>query len=84
LSGRRSPFFWLSGDSEWNACIGQQGTEENYVDGYIEAAIELANAVIEKRMYKKRDTLAMPILRGGLSRTKSARLKRSRAAKTSV
>ena len=56
------PFFWLPGDSEWNACIGRQGDEENYVDGYIEAAMELASAVIEKRMYGKRDTLVMPIL----------------------
>ncbi len=56
------PFFWLPDDREWNACIGQQGHEENYVDGYIEAAIELASAVIEKRMYGSRDTLVMPIL----------------------
>jgi hypothetical protein len=56
------PFFWLSGDRKWNACIGRQGAEENYVDGYIEAAIELASAVIEKKMYTKRDTLVMPIL----------------------
>lgn len=56
------PFFDLTEDSEWNACIGRQGTEENYVDGYIEAAIELASAVIEKRLYGQRDTLAMPIL----------------------
>jgi hypothetical protein len=52
----------LPADSEWNACIGRQGDEENYVDGYIEAAIELADAVIENRMYGKRDTLVMPIL----------------------
>lgn len=56
------PFFDLPEDSEWNACIGRQGTEENYVDGYIEAAIELASAVIEKRLHGQRDTLAMPIL----------------------
>ena len=56
------PFFSLSGDRKWNACIGRQGTEENYVDGYIEAAIELASAVLEKKMYEKRDTLVMPIL----------------------
>jgi hypothetical protein len=56
------PFFWLPADSEWNACIGRQGDEDNCVDGYIEAAIELADAVIEKRMYGNRDTLVMPIL----------------------
>lgn len=60
------PFFRLPShrdkDSQWNACIGQQGREENYVDGYIQAAIELATAVIEKRMYPERDTLILPIL----------------------
>ena len=52
-------------DPDWNACIGRQGDEENYADGYIEAAIELANAVLEKRMYEKRDTLVLPILYNG-------------------
>ena len=56
------PFFFLPESSEWNACIGQQGAEENYVDGYIEAAIELASAVINKKLYGKRDTLVLPIL----------------------
>jgi hypothetical protein len=56
------PFFSLSNDSEWNALIGQQGDEQNYADGCIQAAIELAGAVIEKRLYGERDTLVMPIL----------------------
>ncbi|MFA8442246.1 hypothetical protein [Yoonia sp.] len=56
------PFFALPSNSEWNACIGRQGDEENYADGYIEAAIELATSVIEKEMYEKRDTLVLPIL----------------------
>lgn len=56
------PFFSLPRNSEWNACIGRQGDEENYADGYIEAAIELAAGVIEKGMYDKRDTLVLPIL----------------------
>ena len=56
------PFFRLPTDSNWNALIGRQGNELNYVDGYIEAAIELASAVIEKKMTIKRDTLVMPIL----------------------
>lgn len=56
------PFFALPSNSEWNACIGRQGDEENYADGYIEAAIELATSVIEKEMYDKRDTLVLPIL----------------------
>jgi hypothetical protein len=56
------PFFWLPSNSNWNALIGRQGDEVNYLDGYIEAAMELASAMIEKQMYMKRDTLVMPIL----------------------
>jgi hypothetical protein len=56
------PFFRLPADSRWNACIGKQGSEENYLDGYIEAAAELVNAVIEKNMLDKRDTVVLPIL----------------------
>lgn len=56
------PFFRLPDDSQWNACIGRQGDEENYVDGYIEAAMALANVVIEKEKYGSRDTLVLPIL----------------------
>lgn len=59
------PFFTLIDDGEWNACIGDQGYEENYVDGYMEAALELVSSVIDKRQYGKRDTLAMPILYNG-------------------
>ncbi|MET3414353.1 hypothetical protein [Methylobacterium sp. 1030] len=59
------PFFEQISDGQWNACVGSQGAEENYVDGYIEAAIELALAVIDKKMYSSRDTLAMPILYNG-------------------
>jgi hypothetical protein len=56
------PFFSLSGDGEWYACIGRQGLPEHYVDGYMDAALELAGAVIDRRQYAKRDRLAMPIL----------------------
>jgi len=56
------PFFSLSENSEWNACIGRQGDEENYADGYIEAAIELVTALVETGLYEKRDTLVLPIL----------------------
>jgi hypothetical protein len=56
------PFFEVIYDGEWNACVGIQGDPEAYVDGYMEAALELASAVIDKRMYASRDTLAMPIL----------------------
>ena len=56
------PFFRVPADSDWNACIGKQGTEENYLDGYIEAAMELVTTVIEKKMLGKRDTVVLPIL----------------------
>jgi hypothetical protein len=56
------PFFKQKFDSDWNACIGKQGNEENYLDGYIEAAAELAGAVIDKKLFAKRDTLVLPIL----------------------
>jgi len=56
------PFFKRVFDGQWNACIGRQGHEENYIDGYIDAAIELADAIFEKKMFAKRDTLVLPIL----------------------
>ena len=56
------PFFKQKLDTDWNACIGKQGNEENYLDGYIEAAMELADAVIDKKLFAKRDTLVLPIL----------------------
>lgn len=56
------PFFKRRLDAHWNACIGRQGDEENYVDGYMEAARELVAAVIDGRQYGKRDTLVLPIL----------------------
>lgn len=59
------PFFAVIHDGQWNACIGRQGDEQNYVDGYIEAALELVTSVIDKQLYGSRDTLAMPILYNG-------------------
>ncbi len=56
------PFFKRNPVSTWNACIGKQAYEEHYIDGYIEAAMELAGAVIDKKMYENRDTLVLPIL----------------------
>jgi hypothetical protein len=56
------PFFRLPAGSLWNACIGKQGSEENYLDGYIEAATALVSTVIEKNMLEKRDTVVLPIL----------------------
>ena len=59
------PFFELIHDGQWNACVGIQGDEQNYVDGYIEAALELVAAVMDKKLFASRDTLAMPILFNG-------------------
>lgn len=58
----QDPFFSLNGSPHWNAFVGRQGEERCYVDGYMEAAVELASAVIEKRLSGQRDTLVMPIL----------------------
>ncbi len=59
------PFFEVIHDGQWNACVGIQGDEQNYIDGYIEAALELVTAVMEKELIGSRDTLAMPILFSG-------------------
>lgn len=56
------PFFNLTDDSEWNACVGPQGYELNYVDGYLEAAHLLVTELITQERLVQRDTLAMPIL----------------------
>ena len=56
------PFFSLGDQTRWNACIGKQGYEENYVDGYIEAALQLSEDVIEGNLIGSRDTLVLPIL----------------------
>lgn len=56
------PFFETIRDGQWNACVGIQGNELNYVDGYFEAALELVSAVLDKKLVGSRDTLAMPIL----------------------
>lgn len=58
----KDPFFHVVHDGQWNACVGIQGSAENYADGYIEAALELVTTVIDKRKFSSRDTLAMPIL----------------------
>jgi hypothetical protein len=56
------PFFQVNYDSKWNAQIRQDWHEENYVDGYIEAALELVNAAVERDLYWQFDTLVLPIL----------------------
>jgi hypothetical protein len=56
------PSFRVPAGSDWNACIGKQGTEENYLDGYIEAAMELVTTIIEKKMLDRRDTVVLPML----------------------
>lgn len=62
VSAVPDPFFAVSGDSTWNACIGPQGNARNYADGYIEAALELATLVLDKNLMASRDTLVLPIL----------------------
>lgn len=59
------PFFELGSNKEWNALIGNQGNEENYIDGYIEAATELVTAIINNKILSSRDTLVLPILYTG-------------------
>lgn len=56
------PFFKRGPNSHWNACIGTQGDEHSYVIGYMQAAMELVSAVIDKNQPAKRDTLILPIL----------------------
>lgn len=56
------PFFSNGPDSNWNACIGRQGDEESYADGFMQAALELVASLFEKEQYDKRDTLVYPIL----------------------
>ena len=56
------PFFSLPANSEWNALIGSQGSSVNYADGYIEAALDLANLIINEQRIGQRDTLVLPIL----------------------
>lgn len=56
------PFFEVIHDGEWNACIGVQGSETNYVEGYLQAARILSDTLIEKELMGSRDTLVMPIL----------------------
>ena len=59
------PFFEPVPNGEWNACVGRQGSEEAYVDGYIEAAITLVSAVVDNNHPESCDILAMPILFNG-------------------
>lgn len=56
------PFFQIINDGHWNACVGVQGSEINYVEGYLDAARLLADMLVEQEMLGKRDTLVMPIL----------------------
>ena len=65
IEATADPFFAVIRDGQWNACIGVQGDEQDYVDGYLEAALVLAAAVIDKEMMGSRDTLALPILYNG-------------------
>lgn len=59
---KKDPFFERIDDGEWNACVGVQGDELNYVDGFLDAAVIVADALIDGELTGSRDTLAMPIL----------------------
>ncbi len=75
------PFFSLTDTSNWNACIGTQAYDENYVDGYTDAALLLAETVITNKMYGSRDTIVFPILynaRHGVELTLKYLIKRLR------
>lgn len=56
------PFFEFLPDTGWNACVGKQGYEENYVDGHMEAAQRLVALVMDEQLAGSRDTLVLPIL----------------------
>ena len=56
------PFFEFIPDADWNACVGKQGYEENYVDGYMEAAQRMVALVMDGQLMASRDTLVLPIL----------------------
>jgi hypothetical protein len=58
----KDPFFERINDGEWNACVGIQGFELNYVEGFLDAAAIVADALVDGEMIGSRDTLAMPIL----------------------
>lgn len=60
--GPIDPFFEPLPGTDWNACVGKQGYEENYVDGYMEAAQRLVALVMDEQLIGSRDTLVMPIL----------------------
>lgn len=56
------PLLHLPGITEWNACTGTQSSPYNYIYGYIDAAISLAQNVVKNEQHGKRDTLIMPVL----------------------
>jgi len=56
------PFFFVPENPEWNALIGDQGESIFYAEGYIEAALELAQLIVRGNRFAQRDTLIMPIL----------------------
>ena len=51
------PFFETIHDSQWNACVGVQGSALNYVDGYLglrldqsQKAMAVASATAERKL----------------------------------
>ncbi len=56
------PFFQILNDGEWNACIGKQSDELNYVEGYLQSAQLLVDTLIKDELLGQRDKLVLPIL----------------------
>jgi hypothetical protein len=46
------PFFKLPDDSDWNACIGKQGNELNYLDGYCQQ-LDVSNSIYFPNVVKR-------------------------------
>lgn len=62
MSEKIDPFFEPIQGSTWNACVGRQGDEESYIDGYIQASLLLTSSILKYEMYASRDTLVLPIM----------------------
>jgi len=58
----KEPFFLPFGDTNWNACLGTQGSERAYYRGYLRSAILLAEDVINNDRFADVDSVVLPIL----------------------
>lgn len=62
MSESTDPFFEKIPDGTWNACVGDQGDDTYYIDGYIQASVLLTKTILEEEIYEQRDTLILPIM----------------------